>query len=69
MEWFQINRRLRMSAFIAQVAHESGQFQYVKELGGDQYSSKYDTGSMATRLGNTPRADGDGQKYDQTPRL
>jgi putative chitinase len=63
MDQFQINNRLRMAAFIAQVGHESGQFQYVKELGGDQYLSKYDTGPLAARLGNTPQADGDGQKY------
>jgi putative chitinase len=63
MEQFQINNRLRMAAFIAQVGHESGQFRYVRELGGDQYLSKYDTGTLAERLGNTPEADGDGQKY------
>lgn len=63
MDRFQINTRLRMAAFIAQVGHESGQFRYVKELGGDQYLSKYDTGPLAKRLGNTPEADGDGQKY------
>jgi putative chitinase len=63
MDRFQINTRLRMAAFIAQVGHESGQFRYVKELGGDQYLSKYDTGSLARRLGNTPEADGDGQRY------
>jgi len=63
MERYQINTRLRMAAFIAQVGHESGQFLYVKELGGDQYLSKYDTGTLAKRLGNTPEADGDGQKY------
>jgi putative chitinase len=63
MERFQINNRLRMAAFIAQVGHESGQFRYMKELGGDQYLSKYDTGTLAKRLGNTPEADGDGQKY------
>jgi putative chitinase len=63
MERFQINTRLRMAAFIAQVGHESGQFRYVKELGGDQYLSKYDTGTLAKRLGNTPEADGDGQRY------
>lgn len=63
MDRFQINTRLRMAAFIAQVGHESGQFRYVKELGGDQYLSKYDTGTLAKRLGNTPEADGDGQKY------
>ncbi|EJM20159.1 putative chitinase [Pseudomonas sp. GM18] len=63
MDRYQINTRLRMAAFIAQVGHESGQFRYVRELGGDQYLSKYDTGTLAKRLGNTPEADGDGQKY------
>ena len=63
MDRFQINTRLRMAAFIAQVGHESGQFRYVKELGGDQYLSKYDTGTLAKRLGNTPEADGDGAKF------
>ncbi|TBN49190.1 glycoside hydrolase family 19 protein [Pseudomonas sp. BGI-2] len=63
MERYQINTRLRIAAFIAQVGHESGQFRYVRELGGDQYLSKYDTGPLAKRLGNTPEADGDGQKY------
>jgi putative chitinase len=63
MDRYQINTRLRMAAFIAQAGHESGQFRYVRELGGDQYLSKYDTGSLAKRLGNTPGADGDGQKY------
>jgi len=63
MDRYQINTRLRMAAFIAQVGHESGQFRYVRELGGDEYLSKYDTGTLADRLGNTPEADGDGQKY------
>jgi putative chitinase len=63
MERYQINTRLRMAAFVAQVGHESGQFRYVRELGGDQYLSKYDTGPLAKRLGNTPEADVDGQKY------
>ena len=63
MDRYQINTKLRMAAFIAQVGHESGQSRYVRELGGDQYLSKYDTGSLAKRLGNTPEADGDGQKY------
>lgn len=48
---------------LAQVGHESGHLQYTRELGGDSYLSKYDTGTLATRLGNTPEADGDGQKY------
>ena len=59
----QINTPKRQAAFLAQVGHESGQLQYVRELGGDQYLSKYDTGSLATKLGNTPAADGDGQRY------
>ena len=63
MDKYQITTRLRMAAFIAQVGHESGQFRYVRELGGDQYLSKYDTGALAKRLGNTPEADVDGQKY------
>ena len=58
-----INTPKRIAAFLAQVGHESGQLQYVRELGSDQYLSKYDTGSFAARLGNTPQADGDGQKY------
>ncbi len=60
---YQIVGSLRMAAFIAQIGHESGQLRYVREMGSDQYLSKYDTGSLARRLGNTPEADGDGQKY------
>ncbi len=60
---FQIIGTKRIAAFIAQIGHESGQFRFVRELGNDQYLSKYDTGSLAKRLGNTPEADGDGQKY------
>ena len=63
MNHYQIVGLKRVAAFIAQVGHESGQFRYVRELGNDQYLSKYDTGSLAKRLGNTPEADGDGQKY------
>ncbi|WP_122435282.1 glycoside hydrolase family 19 protein [Pseudomonas viridiflava] len=55
--------KLRIAAFIAQIGHESGQLRYVRELGGDKYLSKYDTGKLAERLGNTPEADGDGQLY------
>lgn len=63
MERFLINTPKRIAAFLAQVGHESGQLQYVRELGNNQYLSKYDTGTLALRLGNTPEADGDGQKY------
>lgn len=60
---YAIITRLRMAAFIAQIGHESGQLRYVRELGGEAYLAKYDTGRLAQRLGNTPEADGDGQKY------
>jgi len=59
----RIDTPKRIAAFLAQVGHESGQLQYVRELGNNQYLSKYDTGTLALRLGNTPQADGDGQKY------
>ncbi len=35
----------------------------MRELGNDQYLSQYDAGTLAARLGNTPQADGDGQRY------
>ncbi|WP_414628288.1 glycoside hydrolase family 19 protein, partial [Pseudomonas viridiflava] len=60
---YQIITRERIAAFIAQIGHESGQLRYVRELGGSEYLSKYDTGKLAERLGNTPEADGDGQFY------
>ncbi|WP_460152770.1 glycoside hydrolase family 19 protein [Pseudomonas sp. S2_B07] len=59
----QIHTPKRQAAFLAQVGHESGQLQYVRELGGEQYLSKYDTGNLAAKLGNTPELDGDGQRY------
>lgn len=58
-----INTPKRIAAFLAQVGHESGQLQYVRELGRDQYLSRYDTGTLAVRLGNTVEPDGDGQRY------
>ena len=63
MPIWTINTPQRQAMFIAQVLHESGEFRYLEELGSDKYLSKYDTGSLAKRLGNTPEADGDGQLY------
>jgi putative chitinase len=54
---------LQKCHFLAQVAHESAGFRYVHELGSQAYLSKYDTGSLAERLGNTPEEDGDGEKF------
>lgn len=63
MAHWGIDTPRRMAAFLAQIGHESGQLRYVKELGSDQYLARYDTGTLAVRLGNTPAADGDGQRY------
>ncbi|MDN7139414.1 glycoside hydrolase family 19 protein [Pseudomonas sp. JQ170] len=63
MTRWEINTPRRVAAFLAQVGHESGQLRYVKELGSERYLSRYDTGSLALRLGNTTEADGDGQLY------
>ncbi|WP_310169416.1 glycoside hydrolase family 19 protein [Pseudomonas extremaustralis] len=60
---FEIDRAKRIAAFLAQIGHESGELRYVRELGSDQYLSKYDTGGLAVRLGNSLEADGDGQLY------
>lgn len=57
---YEINTPARIAAFLAQIAHESGSLLYVKELASGK---AYDTGRLAERLGNTPEADGDGQKY------
>lgn len=49
---------------LATAYHETAYaMQPVCEKGGDAYLSKYDTGRLAKILGNTPEADGDGQKY------
>lgn len=57
---FKIDTPIRMAHFISQLAHESGSFNYVKEIAS---GVSYDTGRLAAKLGNTPQADGDGQKY------
>jgi putative chitinase len=59
-EEFDINTALRWSHFLAQIAHESAELRYSEEIASGK---AYDTGKLAVRLGNTPQADGDGQKY------
>lgn len=57
---FGITTSLRMAHYLAQIAHESAELKYTKELAS---GAAYDTGRKAIMLGNTPEADGDGQKY------
>jgi putative chitinase len=57
---YEINTPARQAAFLAQIALESGELQYVREIAS---GAAYDTGKLAARLGNTPEADGDGQKF------
>jgi len=55
LEKYKINTRLRMAAFLAQIAHESGQLVYVKELAsGEAYEGRKDLGNINP---------GDGKKY------
>lgn len=52
---YEINTSARENAFLAQVAHESGEFRYLKEIAsGSAYEGRVD-------LGNTEQ--GDGIKY------
>ena len=47
MEEFSINNRERQAAFIAQLAHESGQFLYMEEIAtGDAYNGRKDLGNL-----------------------
>ena len=55
MESAQINTRMRIAAFLAQIGHESGSLLYSKELGGPSYFAKYDG---RKDLGNTQPGDG-----------
>lgn len=57
---FSISSPARAAAFLAQVAHESVELQFVREIAS---GAAYDTGRLAERLGNTTAADGDGQRY------
>jgi putative chitinase len=47
MAEFEINNKLRMAAFIAQIAHESGSFRYVEEIAsGTAYEGRKDLGNV-----------------------
>lgn len=55
MEEFDINTPQRQCAFLAQIAHESGQLRYVRELAsGNAYEGRADLGNVC---------DGDGVRF------
>ena len=60
MPKYGVTTPLRVQHFLSQIAHESAQLRYNKELASGE---AYDTGRLAKNLGNTPEKDGDGQKY------
>lgn len=60
MAKYMITTPLRQAHFLCQIAWESGQLRYVEEIAS---GAAYDTGAKAKQLGNTPQADGDGQRY------
>ena len=60
-EVFHIDTPMRMAHFLAQIAHESSELRYTKELGNKNYFRKYDVGRLKNMLGNLK--DGDGYKY------
>lgn len=60
MRKYLITTPLRQAHFLCQIAWESGQLRYTEEIAS---GAAYDTGAKAKALGNTPQADGDGQRY------
>lgn len=55
LQEFNITGSNEVRMFIAQLAHESGEFRYTEEIAS---GIAYDTGKKAIALGNTPEADG-----------
>jgi putative chitinase len=60
MDEFAINTPAREAAFVAQLAHESGQLRFMEEIWGPTDAQRrYEPAStLATRLGNTEVGDG-----------
>jgi len=52
---YEVNTRLRMSAFLAQIGHESGQLKFTEEIAdGSAYEGRVDLGNLFK---------GDGKRY------
>src|SRR5918993_3405914 len=60
MDEFEINTPARTAAFLAQLAHESGQLRFMEEIWGPTAAQRrYEPPStLATTLGNTEAGDG-----------
>ena len=60
MDEFEINTPLRAAAFLAQLAHESGQLRFMEEIFGPTAAQRrYEpVTSLSKTLGNTQRGDG-----------
>lgn len=63
MDMFEINSPMREAAFLAQIAHESGELKFFEEIWGPTAAQRrYEPPSdLAKRLGNTQK--GDGRRY------
>ncbi len=61
MAIYQINNPLRVAAFLAQIAHESGELRFLEEIWGPTAAQRrYEPPSdLARRLGNTQPGDGE----------
>ena len=47
---YKITNPKRMAHFLAQIAHESDELRYTKELGNRNYFHKYDVGKLKNML-------------------
>ena len=62
MEKYQINTAQRQRMFLAQIGHETGRLQWVREIWGPTPQQlRYEGTDLARRLGNTQP--GDGKRY------
>ncbi len=63
MQAYAVDTLLRIAAFVAQLAHESGEFRWMEEIWGPTAAQRrYEPpGDLAKRLGNTQP--GDGQRF------